>query len=184
MRYLRVIVGVLFATAVLVTGCRRNPPAAEPTPLPSGPGVLASATDDSDALAREAAARAALEAQREAARIRDVLQARVLFDYNLAAIRDDSRQLLDAKIPILRSDPAIRLRIEGHADERGSNEYNIALGNRRATSVVNYFAGLGIDPARFQTVSFGEERPVARGQDESAWSQNRRAEFVITAGAP
>jgi peptidoglycan-associated lipoprotein len=146
--------------------------------------MMASTVDDSaERAAREALERAALEAEREAARIRDVLQAGILFDFDMALLRDDARRVLDAKLPVLRNDPTIRLRIEGHADERGSTEYNIALGTRRATSVVNYLAGFGIDATRFQTLSYGEERPLMTGQDESAWAQNRRAEFVITAGA-
>jgi peptidoglycan-associated lipoprotein len=145
--------------------------------------MLASETDDAAArAAREAAERAALEAQREAQRMREILQARIHFDYDVAMIRDDARQILDAKVPVLRNDPTIRLRIEGHADDRGSTEYNIALGSRRASSVVNYLSGFGIDAARSQILSYGEERPLMAGQGEGVWSQNRRAEFVLTAG--
>ena len=72
--------------------------------------------------------------------------------------------------------------IDGHTDERGSDEYNLALGQRRAATVKRYLIDHGIADARIETISYGEERPVAQGNDESAWSQNRRAEFEITAG--
>jgi peptidoglycan-associated lipoprotein len=76
----------------------------------------------------------------------------------------------------------VRLRIIGHTDERGSLEYNLALGMRRANAVRQYLGDFGIDPARFETTSMGEDSPVSGGSNESAWAQNRRAEFVITAG--
>ena len=103
--------------------------------------------------------------------MRATLEERVFFDYDGADVREDARRTLDSKISLLRNAPAIRLRIEGHADERGSTEYNRALGMRRATSVVNYLAGYGIDASRLQTVSYGEERPLARRQNKSAWGR-------------
>ena len=78
--------------------------------------------------------------------------------------------------------PTVRLRFEGHADERGSTEYNLALGSRRAESVRDFLSGFGIMANRFTTTSFGEERPAVNRMDESAWAQNRRVEFVITGG--
>ena len=83
----------------------------------------------------------------------------------------------------LVGEPAVQIRIEGHADERGSTEYNIALGNARAEAVRQFFASFGLDASRFAITSYGEERPLAQGSTESAWARNRRAEFVITAGA-
>jgi peptidoglycan-associated lipoprotein len=112
-----------------------------------------------------------------------VLEERIHFDYDASDIRADARRILDSKLPLIRADPTLRLRIEGHADERGSTEYNLALGTRRAASVASYFSGFGIDGSRFPIASYGEERPLLPGSDEAAWSQNRRAEFVIIAGA-
>ena len=80
------------------------------------------------------------------------------------------------------SDQNVRLRIEGHADQRGSTEYNLALGQRRAEAVRAFLANYGIDPDRFTTVSYGKERPLVEGEDEEAWSRNRRAEFGIIGG--
>ena len=107
----------------------------------------------------------------------------VFFDYDMSEIRDDAASALRAKVDILRASPQVQLRIEGHADERGSTEYNLALGNRRAVAVRDFLTGFGLSESRFSVVSFGEERPLQSGSDESAWSQNRRGQFVITAGA-
>ena len=79
---------------------------------------------------------------------------------------------------MLADDPDARITIEGHADERGTRDYNLALGERRANAAKNHLASIGIDPSRISTVSYGKERPVALGSDESAWAQNRRAVTV------
>jgi peptidoglycan-associated lipoprotein len=130
----------------------------------------------------EARRRAEEEARRAVEEARATLTAKVYFDYDMSEIRPDAEQVLRAKLEILRNSPQVQLRIEGHADERGSNEYNLALGNRRAQAVVDFFTNFGLDGNRFSIVSYGEERPAAQGSNEEAWSQNRRAEFVITAG--
>lgn len=132
-----------------------------------------------------AAARRAEEAARQRAieAARTTLQEMVFFDYDRSEIREDAAARLRAKVDILRASPQVRLRIEGHADERGSTEYNLALGNRRAESVRQFLSGFGLAENRFEIVSFGEGRPLEQGSNESAWSRNRRAQFVITAGA-
>ena len=121
----------------------------------------------------EAAARA--EAMRS-------LTASIYFDYDQAEITADSRAILDAKLPLLTSNAGMRVRISGHTDSRGSDEYNIALGQRRAAAAKRYLTGRGIAEGRIDIVSFGEERPAGTGMDESSFTQNRRAEFEITAG--
>lgn len=176
--------------AVLVVGaCKSDPP---PPPEPTGPTAeeleaqriadSIAAAEAAERAAREAAEReaAALEAARAAARA--TLAERVHFDYDMAEIRPDAERVLRAKLGILRASPNVTLRIEGHCDERGSNEYNDALGNRRAQAVVDFFTDSGLDASRFAIVSFGEDRPLASRSDEEAWAQNRRAEFIITAG--
>ena len=138
-------------------------------------------------LAREAAARdsadranraraAALDAARAA------LAAAVYFDYDMAEIRADARTTLESKLPILTANPGIRLRIEGHTDSRGSDEYNLALGSRRAASTKAFLTERGIDGSRIEIVSFGKERPTCTEEEEACWSRNRRAEFRVTAG--
>jgi peptidoglycan-associated lipoprotein len=114
--------------------------------------------------------------------IRGTLEQMVFFDYDSSSIRADSKQTLDAKVPLLRQHTGFTIVIEGHADERGSTEYNLALGTRRAASVMDYLVGFGLDTGRFRTFSYGEERPLAPGSDEAAWSRNRRAEFRVSGG--
>jgi peptidoglycan-associated lipoprotein len=118
----------------------------------------------------------------DAASLRNTLMAVVHFDYDQSDIRPDARAALDAKIPILQANPNVAIRIAGHTDERGSDEYNLALGQRRAAAAKRYLVERGIAEARIETISYGEERPVAQGSDEDAWAQNRRAEFEITGG--
>ena len=89
---------------------------------------------------------------------------------------------LDRKAAILNANPALRLRISGHADERGSDEYNLVLGNNRALSARRYLEGKGVAAARIEVTSFGEERPVDPASTEEAWTKNRRDEFEIIAG--
>jgi peptidoglycan-associated lipoprotein len=107
----------------------------------------------------------------------------VFFDYDMSAIRPDAEAVLRRKVDILRASAQVRIRVEGHADERGSTEYNLALGNRRAEAVRQFLTGFGLSADRFEIVSFGEDRPLAQGSNEEAWSRNRRGQFVITAGA-
>jgi peptidoglycan-associated lipoprotein len=134
--------------------------------------------------AQAAAQRAAeAERQRAVAAARATLEAMVFFDYDQSGIRDDAAAILRQKVAILRASPQVRLRIEGHADERGSTEYNLALGNRRAESIRQFLTGFGLGADRFEIVSFGEGRPLQQGSNEAAWSRNRRGQFVITAGA-
>ena len=107
----------------------------------------------------------------------------VYFDYNSSELSSEGRATLDSKIPLLSGNPELRIRIAGHTDERGSDEYNIALGQRRAAAAKRYLTQRGIAATRIETVSYGEERPAAEGHDEAAWAQNRRDEFEITGGA-
>ncbi|MBP7830937.1 MAG: OmpA family protein [Kiritimatiellae bacterium] len=102
----------------------------------------------------------------------------VYFDYDSSQIKDSERSKLDAVASSLQGSQA-GLVVEGHADERGSNEYNLALGERRALAVRAYLVGLGIDGDRIQTKSLGEEQPVSMGHDDESWSQNRRGEFIL-----
>ncbi|MBP9706918.1 MAG: peptidoglycan-associated lipoprotein Pal [Oligoflexales bacterium] len=105
----------------------------------------------------------------------------VYFDFDDSTVRADSQAALSALADHMRANAAVVVQIEGHCDERGSHEYNMALGERRANSVKNYLVQLGVDAGRLSTITYGEERPaVADGHDEAAWSRNRRAEFVIS----
>ncbi len=103
----------------------------------------------------------------------------VYFDFDSAQVNPGERSKVEAVANYLRSNSAVGVIVEGHCDERGSNEYNLALGERRALAVRAYLVSLGVDAGRIQTKSFGEERPVAMGHDDASWSQNRRAEFQL-----
>lgn len=103
----------------------------------------------------------------------------VLFDFDSAQINPGERSKIEAVAEYLRANAGLGLIVEGHCDERGSNEYNLALGERRALAVRAYLVELGVNAGRIQTKSLGEERPVAMGHDEASWSQNRRAEFQL-----
>ncbi len=103
----------------------------------------------------------------------------VYFDFDRFTIRDDMKSALEKNEEWLKKNPGAKIQIQGHGDERGTNEYNIALGERRAQSIKEYLVDYGIDPARLSTISYGEERPAEPGHNEEAWAKNRRGEFVI-----
>ena len=101
------------------------------------------------------------------------------FAFDASTLDDDAQEALQQSASWLRSHPEFRIRIEGHCDERGTEQYNLALGDRRADTAASYLATLGVDRSRIQTVSYGEERPFEQGSDEAAWAQNRRAHLVL-----
>jgi peptidoglycan-associated lipoprotein len=103
------------------------------------------------------------------------------FDTDKAELRSDTRDVLATDAIWLKAHPTIKILVEGHCDERNTEEYNLALGWRRANAVKDYLVSLGVSPDNIATISYGEEKPFATGHDESAWSQNRRAHFVVTA---
>lgn len=110
----------------------------------------------------------------------EAIRARIHFPFDQSRITDEAAQVLRRKAEVLRDNPGVRIVIEGHCDERGSNEYNMALGQRRANSARQYLLDLGVPgDVIVRTVSYGEERPLVNRSTEQAWAQNRRSEFVI-----
>ena len=103
----------------------------------------------------------------------------VLFPYDSYEIDDEARTILGKQAEWLARYPSVRITVEGHADERGTREYNLALGDRRATAAKNFLAAQGVDTGRMTTISYGKERPVAEGTDEAAFARNRRAVTVV-----
>lgn len=101
------------------------------------------------------------------------------FDFDSYALRDDARTALDRDAKLMRDNASVEITIEGHCDERGTVEYNQALGERRAQAARDYLVAAGISASRMQVVSYGKERPFATGSDEASWQQNRRAHFVV-----
>ena len=175
---------LLTATAVAV-GCGGKKPPEEPAPQPApapAPAPTPAPPDDSAERARLESERMAREAAERARAVAADLSAMINFDYDESAIRSADEANLNRKSAILQANPNVRVTIAGHADERGSDEYNLALGNRRAASAKRYLGSKGVDGSRLDVVSYGEERPLNPGSDEAAWAQNRRDEFQVTAG--
>lgn len=177
----------------ILGACKKRPAATSPTPDTSAVDPYAgndAAREDSIRMANERAARDRAEAdrlerervERETASAREVLTEIVFFEFDSDQIAGQAEQNLRLKAAVLAANPDVRLRIEGHADQRGSTEYNLALGQRRAEAVRAFLANYGVNPDRFSTVSFGKERPLIEGDDEDSWARNRRAEFGITGG--
>lgn len=104
---------------------------------------------------------------------------RVFFDFDKSDLKPEAQDTIEKVVAWMKQYPDVTLTIEGHCDERGTREYNLALGERRANSVYRYMIALGIDPSRLSTISYGKERPAVLGSNESAWAQNRRAVFVV-----
>jgi peptidoglycan-associated lipoprotein len=150
-------------------------PAAEPAPTPAP-------ADDSAERERLEKERLAREAAERARVVAADLAAMINFDYDQAVVRQADQATLDRKAAIMAANPGVKIRIAGHADERGSDEYNLALGNRRAAAAKRYLENKGVDGSRVDVVSYGEERPLNPGNDETAYAQNRRDEFEVTAG--
>ena len=188
----RIILSIsILSVAVIASGCSRNR-AASSAPIPKSASADQAASDAAASEAaklREEADRAAaaerLAAER-AAGDRELARAAITtpvhFDFDRSEINEEGIRLLDQKVEALQKNPTIRIRIEGNADDYGSDEYNMVLSQRRAAIVNRYFTERGIDATRLQIVSYGEERPACKGLDEPCRAQNRRDEFVVVSG--
>jgi peptidoglycan-associated lipoprotein len=175
----------LVLSSLSISACRRK---VEPVtaPVPTTTTTTTSTADDAarrraDSLAADAQRRAdsVAAANRAQAEMVNVLQQRVYFDYDQDNLREDAAAVLDAKAAILLANPAVTVAITGHTDERGTAEYNLALGQRRAAQVKRYLASKGVADARLATQSLGDSQPAAPGTDEASYQQNRRAEFDV-----
>ena len=131
--------------------------------------------------AADEAARLAAEAEKAGAykKAAEAALKTIHFDFDKSDIKEGDRPLLQGIADFLKAYPAAKVEIEGHCDERGTNEYNLALGNRRAAAALAYLKTLGVDEARFTTISYGKEKPLCTEAKENCWSQNRRGEFKL-----
>jgi peptidoglycan-associated lipoprotein len=182
---LRLVVVVALLFIVPLAGCRRSAPAAAPAPVATGSTSDAAARARADSIAAADLARRQAEEREmrsQMARAQEVLTNVLYFEYDSDRLNSEAEERLRTKASILRANPSIEIRVEGHADERGSTEYNLALGQRRAEAVRTFLAGYGITANRVRTISYGKERPAVEGSSEAAWARNRRAEFAVTAG--
>jgi len=181
MRFSRMaVLGFVVAAACLSACSKHKAPAPEPfsdqlkAPGQIGaPGDISASGRSSQALGDDQEGMRPTSAGVSA---KDVLRT-IYFDYDRSELRPDQRPVLDQNYQWLGAHPEQRVIIEGHCDERGTVEYNFALGDRRASEVRKYLMTRGVDPKRLVTISKGEEEPVAAGHTEAAWAQNRRAEF-------
>ncbi len=189
---LRQAAGLALVALALGACKKKEPPAAGPGAGPTTAGADTAAANArararADSIAAAERARVA-DAERERARAAEVARARealteiVYFEYDSDEITAEAQARLQRKISILQANPGVEVRVEGHTDERGSEEYNVALGQRRAEAVRNFLANYGITGERVTTISYGELRPATEGSGEESWSRNRRAEFAIVGG--
>ncbi|MBU0510013.1 peptidoglycan-associated lipoprotein Pal [bacterium] len=170
-RVMPVMLMIVLAGAIALTGCKKKMPKEAPPPPPKVEEVAPPPPPDTTGQA-ERERQAAMDADR--ARIQAVY-----FDFDKSVIRPDQRSKITTNADIFRNWTEWAVSIEGHCDERGTTEYNLALGERRATSAKQALVAAGVDAARVSTVSYGEERPVDPGHNEASWSRNRRAEFRV-----
>lgn len=155
------------AALIALAGCKTN----RPEQLPPGPGDTTTQVPPgpNDGVVPGSAA----DFQRS------VVSDTIRFAFDAYDIDPEARRILDSQAEWLNRYPNVRVTIEGHCDERGTREYNLALGDRRANAAKNYLAARGISAARITTISYGKERPLALGSDEASWAQNRRAVTIV-----
>jgi peptidoglycan-associated lipoprotein len=158
-----------------------TPPVDTTTPPPVDTAVAVAPVDTMPPAVDSAAIRDSL-ARAASASARSALTAPIFFGFDRSDLNDSARTTLDAKVPVLQANPSVRLRIAGNADPRGSDEYNLALGQRRANSARRYLVQRGVPVRRLETVSYGEERRNCTEETEDCYAQNRRNEFEIIAG--
>jgi len=189
MRHTHLSIALALAAAAL--GCHPTPDVAV-NPVTDTLALAERARQDSIARA-SAEAQARADAERAAAQraadsvaalqtthqMQQILKTMIHFDYDRAVIRPGDAQVLDLKIPVLQANNGVRIQVAGNCDERGSDEYNLALGNRRAIAAKAYLAAHGVDADRIETITYGEERPVDPRHTPTAWAMNRNAQFLL-----
>ena len=172
-------VAAVAAALALTAGCGKKPPKQIPPPPAGSETEVGTDAGDSQAGAGSDTVGTVVLPGSRADFIQRVQSDRIHFDTDSFAIDDEDRAVLDSQVAWLQANRSVRVTIEGHCDERGTREYNLALGDRRANAAKNYLAARGVDPSRMSVISWGKERPEALGSDESAWAQNRRAVTVL-----
>ena len=180
--------------ATLLTGCPKKKPATPPTDLPvetevvetPPPATTQEVVQTPPAVTEDETEDPLMSADLQV--VNDELRRRgfspdVFFEYDEISLSEETRERLARNADLLKAQTQFQVTIEGHADERGTNEYNLALGDKRANAVRDYLSSLGVDGGRLRIITYGEERPVCTESSESCWSQNRRAHMIITGRA-
>ncbi len=188
----RMLVGVLFVSLLAITACGEKEVTVTPEPAPAppvspistDPNTTTAPTTIADivpSLPAPTPADSSLAGHDLNELNRSIPLAPIFFDYDSAEMTTEAQSNLANNADVMRNNPTWIVTIEGHCDERGTAEYNLALSERRTLAARNYLVALGIPVHRLRTVSYGEEFPFDPGNDEAAWAQNRRAHFVVTA---
>lgn len=185
------LIGLLMVFAfglTIFSGCAEKQAVVKDEAVQEQKAATATVTADDAALrAKEQADReAALKEQaakdrsaKNAAALNDLNIQNIYFDYDKSSIRPDAREILKSNTAIFTKNSAAAIVVEGYCDERGTAEYNMALGEKRAQEAKQYLVNLGINASRIETVSYGEEKPADAGHNEAAWAMNRRAQFLL-----
>lgn len=172
--------GCLGLFATLILSCRHNPPQTAATAAPRPEATQPQAEAPPPPTPQPAAKDTVLSEDLATMNARGYLKD-AFFDFNKADLREEARTVLADDAQWLKQYPSIQVLIEGHCDERGTEEYNLSLGEKRAAAATGYLASLGIDSSRVRTVSYGKDRPLCNEHNETCWQSNRRGHFVITA---
>jgi peptidoglycan-associated lipoprotein len=175
---------MLLASAVLAVACGGKAPPEEPAPEPTPAPAPAPPAPVDDSAERERLERERAERERALAELRRTMTAPIYFGFDRSDLTAEARETLEAKWAILSANPSMSILIEGHADDLGSDEYNLALGQRRAVAAKRYLTQRDIDARRIEITSFGEEQPRCQEATEECRARNRRGEFRITSGEP
>jgi peptidoglycan-associated lipoprotein len=175
------------AALVALSACNKKKPVTEAAPAPAATPVSDNSGNndaDRDRAERERLERERAERERRLAEMRRTMAEPIYFGFDRSDLTAEARQSLEAKWTILRANPSMRIIIEGNADDLGSDEYNLALGQRRAAAAKRFLTQREIDADRIEIASFGEERPTCQDATDECRARNRRDEFRITAGEP
>jgi peptidoglycan-associated lipoprotein len=177
-----VLAFLLVGTLGLASACKKKPPTTAPG---ARPGETPSGAPETTVQPPSTTSPGGVESAELPKDVREINARGYLkdafFEYDKSDLRDDARTALAADADWLKKNRTIQFLIEGHCDERGTSEYNLALGDRRANAAKEYLASLGVDGSRIRTVSYGKERPFCNQSSEDCWQQNRRAHFLVTA---
>jgi peptidoglycan-associated lipoprotein len=158
---------LLASLAIMLAGCPKPPP----PPPPEQPVVTEPTPEPEEPVS---------EPKPEPVIIKAADFKTVYFDFNKFNLVDSAKTALEYNAGVMKNNPSVMVKIEGHCDERGTVEYNLSLGEKRATAAMNYLIDLGVAEGRIETISYGKERPVDMGHNEGAWAKNRRAAFIVT----
>ena len=187
MNTLKLLILPVLASTVIFTGCASRKPATQVPPATTNPSgtTTVDTTGLSDDAALDARNLAGASAKGVTDANRSFLAQRVVhFDYDSSNLSSNDYQTLQAHADFLKANLGSKIALTGHTDERGTREYNMALGERRAKSVFNYLVSYGVNPTQLETVSYGKEMPINPGHDENAWKENRRVELNYEAVPP